>query len=134
MLINSCRNTMSDKSIELSLQSTILFTVHDFKQRLTAVFWYFKLLFYSPQFYFTVHNLILQHIYYQHVVRKCYVTVHMCENFYFTVHNSTLQSTISLCSPQFFFTVHNYTFQSTILIYSPYIVNMWLETVILQSI
>ena len=72
ILINSCHNTMSDKSIEMNLQSTILFTVHDFKQKSTAVFLHFKLLLCSPQFYFTVHNLI------------------------FTVHNFTLQSTILL--------------------------------------
>ena len=83
ILINSCHNTMSDKSIEMNLQSTILFTVHDFRQKSTAVFLHFKLLFYSPLFYFTIHN---------------------------------------------------FTLQSTILIYSPYIVNMWLETVILQYI
>ena len=110
ILINSCHNTMSDKSIEMNLQSTILFTVHDFRQKSTAVFLHFKLLLCSPQFFFTVHNLI------------------------FTVHNFTLQSTILLYNPYICFSVHNFTLQSTILIYSPYIVNMWLETVILQYI
>ena len=60
ILISSCHNTMSDKSIEMNLQSTILFTVHDFRQKSTAVFLHFKLLFYSPLFYFTVHNFTLQ--------------------------------------------------------------------------
>ena len=110
ILINSCRHTMSDTYIELNLQSTILFTVHDFKQKSTAVFLHFKLLLCSPQFYFTVHNLI------------------------FTVHNFTLQSTILSYNPYICFSVHNFTLQSTILIYSPYIVNMWLENVILQYI
>ena len=50
ILINSCRHTMSDTSIELNLQSTILFTVHDFKQKSTAVFLHFKLLIYNPLF------------------------------------------------------------------------------------
>ena len=70
ILINSCHNTMSDKSIEMNLQSTILFTVHDFRQKSTAVFCisnyylivhYFNLqsiiLLYNPQFWFTVHIL-----------------------------------------------------------------------------
>ena len=67
ILINSCHNTMSDKSIEMNLQSTILFTVHDFKQKSTAVFFLFQMitlqstiLLYSPQFYFPVHNFTFQ--------------------------------------------------------------------------
>ena len=82
ILISSCHNTMSDKSIEMNLQSTILFTVHDFKQKSTAVFLHFKLLLYnplfllySPEFYFPVHNFTLQSIYCQHVVRDCIVLI-----------------------------------------------------------
>ena len=75
ILINSCHNTMSDKSIEMNLQSTILFTVHDFRQKSTAVFLHFKLLLSSPQFYFTIHNFDLQSIYCQHVVRDCIVLI-----------------------------------------------------------
>ena len=75
ILISSCHNTMSDKSIEMNLQSTILFTVHDFRQKSTAVFLHFKLLPYSPLFYFTIHNFTLQSIYCQHVVRDCIVLI-----------------------------------------------------------
>ena len=81
ILINSCHNTMSDKSIEMNLQSTILFTVHDFRQKSTAVFLHFKLLLYSPLF--TLQSIILLY----------------SPQFYFPVHNFTLQSTILIYSP-----------------------------------
>ena len=114
ILINSCHNTMSDKSIEMNLQSTILFTVHDFRQKSTAVFLHFKLLPYSPLFYFTIHNFDLQSIYCQHLVRNCHFTVYMIAHFYFTVHNVSLQSKKFLYSPQLYFAVHDFTLQSTI--------------------
>ena len=88
ILINSCHNTMSDKSIEMNLQSTILFTVHDFRQKSTAVFLHFKLLPYSPLFYFAVHNSTLQS-----------TILFSSPQFYFPVHNFTLQSTILIYSP-----------------------------------
>ena len=81
ILINSCHNTMSDKSIEMNLQSTILFTVHDFRQKSTAVFLHFKLLPYSPLFYFTIHNFILQS-----------TILLSSPQFYFTIQNFNLQS------------------------------------------
>ena len=81
ILINSCRHTMSDISIELNLQSTILFTVHDFKQKSTAVFFYFKWSLYSPLFYFTVHNFTFQS-----------TILLSSPQLYFTVHNLNLQS------------------------------------------
>ena len=124
ILISSCHNTMSDKSIEMNLQSTILFTVHDFRQKSTAVFLHFKLLLCSPQFYYTVHNLIFTVHNFTLQSTILLYNPYIC----FSVHNFTLQSTILLSSPQFYFPVHNFTLQSTILIYSPYIVNMWLET------
>ena len=115
ILINSCHNTMSDKSIEMNLQSTILFTVHDFKQKSTAVFLHFKLLIYnplfllyiillySPEFYCTVHNLTLQFT----------ILLH---------YNFNLQSTILLYSPQFWFTVHILsTCGWKLLFHSPYV-------------
>ena len=88
ILINSCRHTMSDTSIELNLQSTILFTVHDFKQKSTAVFLHFKFYLYSPLFYFTVHNFTLQS-----------TILLSSPQFYLPVHNFTLQSTILIYSP-----------------------------------
>ena len=81
ILISSCHNTMSDKSIEMNLQSTILFTVHDFRQKSTAVFLHIKLLLYSPLFYFTVHNSTLQS-----------TILLSSPQFYFTIHNFNLQS------------------------------------------
>ena len=99
----------------MNLQSTILFTVHDFRQKSTAVFLHFKLLLYSPLFYFTIHNFTLQSTI---LIYSPYIVNMWLENVilqYICVQTFTLLSIILLYSPQIYFAVHNISLQSTIL-------------------